>query len=149
MFDVNNIVSNLVEVKLANIQNEHGEERGFSVVRETLTRIGIASFVENKLHQTCCILHKKGKYYIVHFKEMFLLDGKHSNITEDDKKRRDVVINLLQEWGLVTVVNPEKMLPKENPMGLHGLCVIASDDKQNWELVPKYTVGHKSNVYGE
>lgn len=125
------IVNDLVEVTLPT-------EEDFLKIKETLTRIGIASRKENKLYQSCHILHKQGKYYIVHFKEMFLLDGRQSDFSEEDRVRRNIVIKRLEEWGLVNVVDPSKI---ENGTKTAYVKVIPYKDKSNWELVVKYNVG--------
>ena len=125
------IVNDLVEVTLPT-------EEDFLKVKETLTRIGIASRKENKLYQSCHILHKQGKYYIVHFKEMFLLDGRQSDFSEEDRVRRNIVIKRLEEWGLVNVVDSLRI---ENGDKTAYVKVIPYKDKDNWELVVKYNVG--------
>src|SRR5210317_357271 len=99
-----NLVETLVEVELPN-------EESFLKIKETLTRIGIASRKDRKLYQSCHILHKQGKYYIVHFKELFMLDGKINNFSEEDEARRNTIVNLLEEWGLVKVVGEKKGQP--------------------------------------
>lgn len=111
----------------------------FLKVRETLTRIGVASRKEsNKLYQSCHILHKAGHYFIVHFKELFLLDGKPSTLTLNDIERRNTIATLLSDWGLVSIVNPEQSARKAP---LRQIKIIAFKDKKNWELSPKYTIG--------
>lgn len=127
-------VENLIEVTLA-------EKDDFLKVRETLTRIGVAAKKENVLYQSCHILHKQGKYYIVHFKELFALDGKPSSIVENDVARRNAIINLLEEWGLIKVVEPDKIKDPKAP--LSQIKIIAFKDKNNWELVAKYNIGKK------
>ena len=117
------------------------EPDNFLKVRETLTRIGIASRKENKLYQSCHILHKQGKYYIVHFKELFGLDGKPSNFSEDDIARRNTIANLMAEWGLVDLVEPAKS--KEPVAGMSQIKIIPYKEKNDWELVTKYTIGRK------
>lgn len=127
-------IETLVEVRLA-------EEQDFLKIKETLTRIGLASRKENKLlYQSCHILHKKGKYYIVHFKELFALDGKPTNFSEEDRLRRNTIVALLQEWDLVRVVDPTVIEPKA-PMS--QVKIIPFKDKDSWELVPKYNIGRK------
>ena len=124
----------LVEVTLE-------KDEDFLKVKETLTRIGVSSRKEKKLYQSCHILHKRGKYYIVHFKELFGLDGLPSNLSENDLGRRNAVISLLEEWGLVSVVRPEEC---EEPMASIGqIKIISHKDKGDWELVPKYHIGRK------
>ncbi len=116
------------------------EPDDFLKVRETLTRIGVASRKEKKLYQSCHILHKQGRYYIVHFKELFALDGKPTNFSENDEGRRNTITNLLQEWGLVKIVSGET---EENIAPLSQIKVLAYADKDDWELVPKYNIGKK------
>lgn len=127
-------VENLVEVLLE-------EKDDFLKVRETLTRIGVAAKKENVLYQSCHILHKQGKYYIVHFKELFELDGKPSSLTENDFARRNTIANLLDEWGLIKVVNPDQI--KEPKAPLAQIKIIAFKEKHDWELVAKYNIGKK------
>jgi hypothetical protein len=116
------------------------EPDNFLKIRETLTRIGIASRKENKLFQSCHILHKQGRYFIVHFKELFALDGKESNITSNDVERRNTVAGLLQDWGLLTIVDGTKAEPK---VSLSQIKVVAFKEKNEWDLVPKYNIGKK------
>jgi len=117
------------------------EPDDFLKVRETLTRIGVASRKENKLFQSCHILHKQGRYFIVHFKELFLLDGKPSNLVENDLKRRNTIVTLLSDWGLVEPVNPEQL---SSVAPLRQIKIISYRDKGNWELQPKYNIGNSS-----
>lgn len=117
------------------------KEDDFLKIKETLTRIGVSSKTDNKLWQSCHILHKKGKYYIVHFKELFLLDGLSSTITENDLARRNTIAKLLEEWGLLKVVDKEKMSALLT--GVNQIKIIPFKEKQNWELVPKYHIGKK------
>lgn len=119
------------------------EPDNFLKIRETLTRIGIASRKEQKLYQSCHILHKQGRYFIVHFKELFALDGKESNITSNDVERRNTVAGLLQDWGLLSIVHPSKAEPK---VSLSQIKVVAYKEKDQWELVPKYNIGKKVTV---
>ena len=116
------------------------EPDNFLKVRETLTRIGISSRTENKLYQSCHILHKQGKYFIVHFKELFALDGKESNIANNDIERRNTIAVLLQDWELLNIVKPEQAEPKAS---LSQIKVLSHKDKSSWELVPKYNIGKK------
>lgn len=116
------------------------EPDDFLKVRETLTRIGVASRREKKLYQSCHILHKKGKYYIVHFKELFALDGKTANISLNDVQRRNRIIQLLSDWGLVDIVNAEQV---QDIAPLNQIKVIAFKDKENWTLESKYNIGKK------
>lgn len=117
------------------------EPDDFLKVRETLTRIGVASRKEKKLFQSCHILHKQGRYFIVHFKELFLLDGKKSTLEESDVSRRNTIATLLSDWGLVTIQNPEKCQPLSP---LRQIKIIAFKEKNEWELCPKYNIGNKS-----
>ena len=128
-----NIVDTFVEVTLPS-------DDAFLKVKETLTRIGISSRKTNTLYQSCHILHKQGKYYIVHFKELFMLDGKGSNIDDEDIARRNTIVKLLCEWGLIKVVNDEILKAESN---LGNIKIIPHKDKANWELVPKYNIGNK------
>ena len=128
------VVDKLIEVKIS-------EEEDFLKIKETLTRIGVASRKENKLFQSCHILHKQSKYYIVHFKELFILDGKPSNFSEEDKGRRNTIINLLSEWNLIKVVEPENIKDPKAPM--NQIKIIPYKDKNNWVLEPKYNIGRK------
>ena len=112
----------------------------FLKVRETLTRIGVASRNENKLYQSCHILHKQGRYYIVHFKELFLLDGKESNFSDNDVQRRNKITKLLSDWGLVEIVNETLV---EDASSISQIKIIPYKEKGEWELVPKYSIGSK------
>ena len=114
------------------------EPDDFLKVKETLTRIGVASRRDNKLYQSCHILHKQGRYFIVHFKELFLLDGKPSNLLENDIQRRNTIVTLLSDWGLVSAVNSEQL---ENKAPLRQIKVISFREKDDWELCPKYNIG--------
>tara|TARA_B100000683_G_scaffold18630_1_gene18296 strand:- start:1221 stop:1637 length:417 start_codon:yes stop_codon:yes gene_type:complete len=116
------------------------EPDDFLKVRETLTRIGVASRKDNILYQSCHILHKQGRYFITHFKELFLLDGKPSNLMENDLQRRNTVATLLSDWGLITVVNEDQA---ENKAPLRQIKIISYKDKDKWELCPKYNIGTK------
>ena len=115
----------------------------FLKVRETLTRIGVASRKERKLYQSCHILHKKGKYYIVHFKELFALDGKHTNISENDLQRRNRISKLLSDWGLIEIVLE---LPEEELAPLNQIKVLSYKDKIEWILESKYNIGKKKTA---
>ena len=112
----------------------------FLKVRETLTRIGVASRGENKLYQSCHILHKQGRYFIVHFKELFLLDGKTSDFSENDVQRRNRITKLLADWGLVTVVT-ETLIEDLAP--INQIKILPYREKADWELIPKYSIGSK------
>ncbi len=118
------------------------EPDDFLKVRETLTRIGVASRKDNKLFQSCHILHKQGRYFIVHFKELFLLDGKPSNLVENDVQRRNTIATLLADWGLVTILNPEAA---KDIAPLRQVKVISYKDKHMWELCPKYNIGNSQS----
>jgi len=117
-----------------------GEPDDFLKVRETLTRIGVASRKEKKIYQSCHILHKQGRYFLVHFKELFALDGKHANLTANDVQRRNRIAQLLADWGLVTVVDGEKI---QDIAPLNQIKVLAYKDKGDWILETKYNIGSK------
>jgi hypothetical protein len=121
------------------------EQDDFLKVRETLTRIGVSSRKEKVLYQSCHILHKQGRYYIVHFKELFALDGKPSNISENDIQRRNAIANLLEEWGLVKILNYK--LIEDNIAPLHQIKIISFKEKDEWDLIAKYNIGKKPNEY--
>ena len=133
MQKVNIDLEDLVEVTF-------NQDDDFLKIRETLTRI-VSSRKENKLYQSCHILHKRGKYYIVHFKELFALDGLPTSIDENDLGRRNTIANLLQEWGLLKVVNESKT--QEPAASLAQIKIIPYRDKDKWELCPKYHIGKK------
>ena len=116
------------------------EPDDFLKVRETLTRIGVASRKDKKLFQSCHILHKQGRYFIVNFKELFALDGKHSNLSENDIERRNTIAQLLADWGLISIVNSNIA---ENKAPLSQIKVISFKDKGNWTLETKYNIGKK------
>jgi hypothetical protein len=127
------VPSDMVEVILK-------EPDDFLQVKETLTRIGISSKKEyNKLFQSCHILHKQGRYFIVHFKELFMLDGKRSNFSENDRNRRNTITQLLSDWGLLEIVDRESVLPQAS---VKQIKIISFREKENWNLVPKYTIGN-------
>ena len=130
-------VDNLLEVRL-------NEEDDFLKVRETLTRIGVASRKDKTLYQSCHILHKKGKYYIVHFKELFALDGKPTDFTDNDLARRNTIANLLEEWGLIKIVNTDSA--KDIIAPLSQIKIIAYKERDEWQLTTKYNIGKKRNV---
>ena len=117
-----------------------GEHDDFLKVRETLTRIGVASRKEKKIYQSCHILHKQGRYFIVHFKELFALDGKHANLTVNDVQRRNRIIQLLCDWGLITVLNADKIT---DIAPLNQIKVLAYKEKNDWILETKYNIGKK------
>lgn len=129
-----NVVETLVEVRLKNAED-------FLKIKETLSRIGVASKKDNTLYQSCHILHKQGKYYITHFKELFLLDGKQSDFDENDKGRRNTIVDLLEEWGLLEVVSKDKVAEPKAPIS--QVKIISYKEKEDWNLVPKYTIGKK------
>ena len=131
------IVESLVEIGLVEPDN-------FLKIKETLTRIGVSSKHKKELFQSCHILHKKGKFYIVHFKELFMLDGKPTNIDETDVKRRNTIVRLLNDWGLITVVDPEKIADQ---LPMNQIKIISYADKDNWILTAKYNIGkYKSHT---
>ena len=117
------------------------EREDFLKVKETLTRIGVSSRKENKLYQSCHILHKRGRYVILHFKESFELDGLESNISDEDIGRRNTIVNLLEDWGLLKIIDDEDS--KEPTVSLAKLKIIPHREKNDWELVPKYHIGRK------
>jgi hypothetical protein len=119
------------------------EPDDFLKVRETLTRIGVASRKEKKLYQSCHILHKQGRYYLVHFKELFALDGKHANLTVNDVQRRNRIAQLIADWGLVTIVNLEQI---QDIAPLNQIKVLAYKDKGDWILETKYNIGAKKKL---
>ena len=119
------------------------EPDDFLKVRETLTRIGVASRKEKKIYQSCHILHKQGRYYIVHFKELFALDGKHANLTQNDVQRRNRIIQLLSDWGLITIMNISKITDIEP---LNQIKVLAYKEKHEWILETKYNIGKKKKT---
>ena len=125
--------SDMVEVVL-------NEPDDFLKVRETLTRIGVASRKEKKIYQSCHILHKQGKYYILHFKELFALDGKNTNLSLNDVQRRNRIIQLLSDWGLITIVTPDKIA---DLAPLNQIKVLAFKEKEEWTLESKYNIGRK------
>ena len=134
--EVNWSADQMIEVTL-------NEPDDFLKVRETLTRIGVASRKEKKIYQSCHILHKQGRYYIVHFKELFALDGKRANLTQNDVQRRNRIIQLLCDWGLVTVINVEKIT---DIAPLNQIKVLAYKEKGDWVLETKYNIGKKKKV---
>ena len=128
-------IQDLVEVTLV-------EADDFLKVRETLTRIGVASKKDKTLYQSCHILHKQGKYYIVHFKELFALDGKPTDLTENDLSRRNAIAKLLQDWGLIKVVIATQ-IETPVPIFISQIKIISNKEKNEWQLVPKYNIGSK------
>ncbi len=131
--DDNEQVKDLVEITFP-------EKDDFLKIRETLSRIGVASRKDKELFQSCHILHKKGKYYIVHFKELFKLDGKQTNFDESDLGRRNTIIDLLRQWNLVKVLNPQQILDPRAP--LSQIKVIPYKEKNEWKLTQKYSIGN-------
>ena len=128
------VLESLIEVRLKN-------DDDFLKVRETLTRIGVASKKDKKIFQSCHILHKQGKYYIVHFKELFALDGKPTNFSDDDIARRNTIANLLDEWELIELVEPSRT---DDPVApLNQIKILPFKEKDQWELVAKYNIGRK------
>jgi hypothetical protein len=123
------------------------DEDAFLKVRETLTRIGVSSRKEKVLYQSCHILHKQGRYVILHFKELFLLDGKPSTITDNDLQRRNAIVNLLEEWSLLKIVEDERAKIEGNLAPIHQIKIISYKEKDEWELVSKYTIGKKKVDY--
>ena len=130
-------INSFVEIKLK-------KEDDFLKVKETLTRIGVASKKDKTLYQSCHILHKQGRYYIVHFKELFALDGKPCNFSEGDIARRNTIVNLLKEWGLIEIVNTTST---ESPISpISQIKVLPHKEKSEWELVAKYNIGKKKKT---
>ena len=125
------VVKTLVEIKLKKPED-------FLKIKETLTRMGIPSIKERKLYQSCHILHKKGKYYIVHFKELFLLDGKKSEIEEEDLQRRNLICSLLDEWELIELVDKSRI---EDKLHIKKIKIIPFSKKEEWNLIAKYNIG--------
>lgn len=134
--------SNIVEWAPANmLEVTLNEPDDFLKIRETLTRIGVASRKDNKLYQSCHILHKQGRYFIVHFKELFLLDGKKSNLEENDVARRNTIATLMSDWGLLQIDTATKLDPIAP---LRQIKIISFKDKDEWNLCPKYNIGNGS-----
>ena len=133
--DETDLIQDLVEITFP-------EKDDFLKIRETLSRIGVASRKEKELFQSCHILHKKGKYYIVHFKELFKLDGKQTNFDESDMGRRNTIVDLLRQWNLVKVLNPQQILDPRAP--LSQIKVIPYKEKNEWKLTQKYSIGNNN-----
>ena len=131
--EVNWSSDQMIEISLS-------EPDDFLKVRETLTRIGVASRKEKKIYQSCHILHKQGRYFIVHFKELFALDGKHANLTQNDVQRRNRIVQLLVDWGLVDILNADKI---QDIAPLNQIKVLSYKDKGDWILETKYNIGSK------
>ena len=127
-----NLIDSFVEITLPTADN-------FLKVKETLTRIGISSKTEKKLYQSCHILHKRGKYYIVHFKELFMLDGLETDFSDSDKGRRNTIASLLEQWGLVKIVN--SAVVKDPVCPISHFKILPFSEKRDWELIPKYRIG--------
>tara|TARA_X000000950_G_scaffold289508_1_gene414478 strand:+ start:1173 stop:1607 length:435 start_codon:yes stop_codon:yes gene_type:complete len=136
----NNEIKNWVPADMLEVTLNEPDD--FLKIRETLTRIGVASRKDNKLFQSCHILHKQGRYFIVHFKELFLLDGKPSNLVENDIERRNTISTLLADWGLINMVNPDVA---KDLAPLRQIKVIPFKEKSQWELCPKYNIGNSNN----
>ena len=134
MEETEKIVDSLVEITLTDPQD-------FLKIKETLTRIGVSSRVGNKLYQSCHILHKRGKYYITHFKELFALDGLPSKMSEEDIGRRNTIVGLLEQWDLLDVLEEDDAL--EPKLSLAKMKIIPFKEKGEWELIPKYHIGKK------
>jgi len=133
---MDDLLNTLVEVRIKKDEN-------FLKIKETLTRVGVASRKNKTLYQSCHIFHKQGRYYIVHFKEMFLVDGKESNYTEEDQGRRNKIISLLEDWDLIEVVDPSKI---ETPIAsISQIKIISHKEKDEWLLESKYNMGRKKN----
>jgi len=130
---IDNLIDSFIEVRLK-------EENDFLKIKETLQRIGIASRKEKVLYQSCHILHKKGRYYIVHFKELFALDGKETDFSDEDKARRNTIASLLQEWNLLDVVDKSKLEPKAS---MNQIKIIPFKERKEWVLEQKYNIGVK------
>jgi len=121
------------------------DDEAFLKITETLSRIGVSSRKDKALYQSCHILHKRGRYAIMHFKEMFALDGKPASITENDIQRRNAIASLLEEWGLVTIINPSAI--EGNIAPIHQIKILSYREKHEWELVSKYNIGKKKFEY--
>lgn len=134
------ILDSLVQVTLH-------DPADFLKVKETLTRIGVASRKDKKLYQSAHILHKQGKYYIVHFKELFALDGKETNFSDEDIGRRNTIASLLEEWGLVDIVDPDAVAEPKAPMS--QIKVISFKEKSDWDLCSKYSIGRTRKTDGQ
>lgn len=132
--NMNSLVDTFIEINF-------DKPEDFNKIRETLTRIGYASKRDKTLYQSCHILHKRGKYYIVHFKELFLLDGKEADLTENDISRRNTIALLLEEWSLLKILNPEK-IGSDGKSALSQIKIVPYREKEEWNLVAKYTIGN-------
>jgi hypothetical protein len=134
---MNNQVETLIEVSLS-------QDDDFLKIKETLTRIGIASPRDKKMYQSCHILHKQGKYYITHFKELFALDGKKTDFSDEDRARRNTIAKLLQDWNLLKIVSD---MNNQQYAPINHIKIISHKEKANWELIPKYNIGNKGVSY--
>ena len=132
-----NLIETFLEVELI-------EEDNFLKIKETLTRIGVASRKEKKLYQSCHILHKQNKYYLVHFKQMFTLDGRWTDFTDEDRNRTNTIALLLQEWNLLKVLKSSDL----STVPMNQIKVISHKEKSDWTLISKYTMGKRKNTYG-
>ena len=136
------IIMEKIEIQIENlVEIELFEPEDFLKIKETLTRIGVSSRKDKKLYQSCHILHKRGKYYIVHFKELFALDGLPTNIEENDIARRNTITNLLEDWELLEIVDPDQT--EEPVASIAQIKIISHKEKGDWELCPKYHIGNK------
>jgi len=129
-----NIIESLIRVEL-------NQQEDFLKIKETLTRIGVASKKDKTLYQSCHILHKQGSYYIVHFKELFMLDGKPSNFSDEDRLRRNTIATLLEQWGLLKITSTENV--SEGLAPISQVKILSHKEKDEWELVAKYNIGRK------
>jgi hypothetical protein len=129
-----NVIESLIQVEL-------DQQEDFLKIKETLTRIGVASKKDKTLYQSCHILHKQGLYYIVHFKELFMLDGKPSNFSDEDRLRRNTIATLLEQWGLLKIKSTENMVEGLAPIS--QVKILSHKEKDEWELVAKYNIGRK------
>ena len=136
--NTDDILKDFVEVKLPDPQ-------AFLKVKETLTRIGVASKKDKTLYQSCHILHKQSHYYLVHFKQMFMLDGKPTDLSENDLSRRNAIAILLEDWGLIKIVN-ESQVQQPEPIFISQIKILSHKEKNDWLLVPKYNIGSKKKV---
>jgi hypothetical protein len=139
------VLKSLVWVELNN-NADRQNSNDFLKIRETLTRIGVASKKENTLYQSCHILHKQGKYAIVHFKELFALDGKQTNFTEEDRARRNTIVNLLVQWQLITISDESKQKIAAPQAPISQVKIIQHKDKNNWKLESKYSIGTRKKA---
>jgi len=133
---MNNIIDSFLEIRL-------GEPNDFLKIKETLTRIGIASHKDKTLYQSCHILHKQGRFYIVHFKEMFALDGKKSNFDETDEGRRNTIAFLLRDWNLLEICEPDRFETPRTPLNM--IKILSFKEKSDWTLISKYNIGNKNS----